>query len=145
MYGGEKMWEDLFEDIQKMQKDMEKMFSQISKQIKFPEFKEAATDISETEDKIIIKVDMPGVKKEDIDLAITENSISIKAERKEAVEEKKGDFYRKERMYKGYNVYRTLPAKVKPETADAKYEDGVLTIEIEKSEKEKEVKKVEVK
>lgn len=139
------MWEDIFEDIQKMQRDIEKMFLQLSKQIKFPEFKEAATDISETEDKIIIKVDMPGVKKENIDLAITQDSISIKAERKEKVEEKKGEFYRKERMYKGFNVYRTLPVKVKPETADAKYEDGVLTIEIEKAEKEKEVKKIEVK
>ena len=139
------MFEDVFEEMRRMQKDMEKIFSQMSKQMKTSEFKEPATDIIKTDEKIIVKVDMPGVKKEDIDLAITEDSISIKASRKEIAEEEKEGFYRKERTYRGYNVYRTLPAKVKPETADAKYEDGVLTIEIEKAEKEKETKKVKVK
>lgn len=139
------MFEDLFEDIRRMQKDMEKLFSQVSKQVEFSGFKEAATDISETDDKVIVRIDMPGVKKEDIDLVITEDSISVKAERKEAVEESKEGFYRKERVYKGYNIYRGLPAKVKPETAEAKYENGVLKVEIEKAEKEKKSKKVEVK
>ena len=128
---------DLFEEIKRMQKEMDKLFEQFSKQMSMPEFKDAATDIKETENEIIVKIDMPGVKKEDIDLVVTEDSISVKAERKEALEEKKEGFYRKERYYKGFNVFRTLPAKVKPETADAKYEDGVLTIKIQKAEKEK--------
>jgi len=35
------MFEDLFEDIRRMQKDMEKLFSQVSKQAEFSGFKEA--------------------------------------------------------------------------------------------------------
>lgn len=136
------MFEEMFDELRRMQKEIDKMFARISKTYGL---KEPETDISETEDKIIIRVDMPGVKKEDIDLAVTDESISIKAERKEAIEEEKEGYYRKERTYKGYSVYRTLPKKVKPETAEAKYEDGVLKIEIEKAEKEKEVKKVKVK
>jgi len=138
------MFEDVFEEMRKVQKEMEKMFSQMSKQMKISELKEPATDIIEKDGKVIVKVDMPGVNKEDIDLAITKDSISIKANRKEVVEEEKEGVYRKERTYKGYSVYRNLPVEVKPETADAKYENGVLKIEIEKSEKEKEAKKVKV-
>lgn len=139
------MWDNIFDEMKKMQSQMDKMFEQLSSQITSPDFKEAATDILETENSITLKVDMPGIKKEDIDLVITENSISIKAERKGIVEEKKEGFYRRERNYKGYNIYRTLPAKVKPETADAKYEDGVLTIKLEKEEKEKEKAKQKIK
>ena len=139
------MWDNLFDEMKKMQSQIDKTFERLSSQITFPEFKEAATDISETDNSITLKVDMPGVKKEDIDLVITENSISIKAERKGVIEEKKEGFYKRERNYKGYNIYRTLPVKVKAETADAKYEDGVLTVKLEKAEKTKEKAKQKVK
>lgn len=140
------MFEDIFEEMKKMQKEFDKIFSQISKQMETSGIREPATDIAEKDNKIIVKVDMPGVKKEDIELVVNKDSISIKAERKEFAEESKEGFFRRERSYKGYSVYRTLPVEVKPETAEAKYEDGVLTVEIEKAEeKEKKGKKVEVK
>ncbi len=132
------MLDDFFEDMQEMQKRMNKMFRN------FSEIKSTATDVSETEDSIIIKIDMPGVEKKDIDLVLTENSISVKAKRKkDELEEKKG-FFKRERSYSDYNVYTTLPAEVLPETADAQYKNGVLKVKVEKAEKSKEKKKKKI-
>ncbi len=137
------MFEDFFEDMKEMQEKMNKMIKDASR-AEFSSIKSAATDISETKDSIIIKIDMPGVEKEDIDLVLTEDSISVKSnKKKEELEEKEG-FFRKERSYKGYNVYRTLPSKIIPETSEAEYKNGVLKVKAKKAEKSKDKKKKKV-
>jgi HSP20 family protein len=135
---------DFFEYFEKRMKQelnaMQSLFKETH--MEFPEFKETAVDITETEKHIIVAADMPGIKKEDINLIVNKESISIKAERKSIeVEEKKG-MYKQERTYKGYNVFRTLPVEVKPETAKAEYKDGVVRVEIEKAEAAKEKEKI---
>ncbi len=141
------MFDDFFEDMRDMQNQMNKMFKDFSKKAKFSDLKSADTDISETEDFLVIKVDMPGVEKEDIDLVLTEESISVNAKRKQEELEEKEGFFRRERSYKGYNVYTMLPAKIIPETADADYKNGVLKVKVKKAEKtkEKQKKKIEIK
>lgn len=141
------MFDDFFEDMRDMQNQMNKMFKDFSKKAKFSDLKSADTDISETEDFLVIKVDMPGVEKEDIDLVLTEESISVNAKRKQEELEEKEGFFRRERSYKGYNVYTMLPAKIIPETAYADYKNGVLKVKVKKAEKtkEKQKKKIEIK
>ena len=82
---------------------------------------EPFTDVIEEEDKVRIVVDIPGVEKEDINVEATETEVEISAAR--------GD--------RKYHKVVRLPTKVKPETAKAQYKNGVLTITIEKVEKEK--------
>jgi len=136
----------IFDEIERMRKEFDKYFDQMYKNISSG-LKETAVDIISEDNHLVIKIDMPGVSKEDIDLIVNKDSISVKAERKEAKEEKEKGYYSKERTYKGYSIYRTLPVEVLPDTAEAEYKDGVLTIKVEKAvkEKEKEGKKVSVK
>ena len=82
---------------------------------------EPFTDILEEDDKIKVIIDMPGVEKEDIKVEATEKTITVSAERGER------KYYRK----------IDLPKEVIPETARAQYKNGVLTITLEKKEKEK--------
>ncbi len=138
------MFEDIFGEFSKMQKDMEKLFSKMSNQFKEYAIRDVPADISESNGDVIVKLDMPGVNKNDIDLAVTEDSISVKAKRKDILEENKEGIYRQERVSKGYNFYTELPVRVEPETAEAKYENGVLTVNIKKAEKQKNSKKVKV-
>ncbi len=140
------MFEDFFEEMKDMQNQMNKMFKDLSKQAKFSDLKSADTDISETEDNVFINIDMPGVEKENIDLILTEDSISVKAKRKQEELEEKEGFFRRERSYKGYNIYTTLPAKIVPETAEAEYKKGVLKVKVKKAKKakEKQKKKIEI-
>jgi HSP20 family protein len=76
-----------------------------------------------------IKVDMPGVKKDDINVTVDGNRIVISAETKTEREEKEGDrVLMTERYAASYARTFELPAEVTEEGAEARYEDGVLTL-----------------
>ncbi len=137
--------EDFFK---KFQKEMEKAFERTMPLMKELEKMPAMplTDISEKEDKIVIKLDMPGIKKEDIDLIATENSIEIKAQRQELKEEKKEHFYNRERSMRSYYRSLPMPKGIDPKTIKAEYENGVLTLTVKKiPEKKKKQLKIKIK
>jgi HSP20 family protein len=80
-----------------------------------------------------IKVDMPGVKKDDINVTVDGNRIMISAETKTEREEKEGDrVLMTERYAASYARTFELPAEVTEEGAEARYEDGVLTLTLMK-------------
>src|SRR5512134_12796 len=80
-----------------------------------------------------IKVDMPGVKKEDINVTVDGVRIVISAETKTEREEKEGDrVLMTERYAASYARTFELPAEVTEEGAEARYEDGVLTLTLMK-------------
>jgi HSP20 family protein len=89
-------------------------------------------DIIETDDSVIVRVDLAGIKKENIDLNLTETKLKVKAEfEDELIGEIKGN------MRRPTMIRRTVrfPKKVCPEEADAKFENGLLTVEVPKLEK----------
>ena len=90
-------------------------------------------DVAETDQAYQIKADIPGVKKDDVKVSIDGNVISIRAEVKEEKEEKMaGNVMRSERHYG--EMYRsfTLPQDVDEDKAEAKYQDGVLSLTLPK-------------
>jgi len=103
-----------------------------------------AFDISETEDKIVVRADLPGVDVKDLDISITENVLTVKGEKRQEKEEKGESFHRVERRYGSFSRSFTLPAEVKAERVEAVYKDGVLRIEIPKAEASR-PKRIEVK
>ncbi|MFB2622490.1 Hsp20/alpha crystallin family protein [Methanothermobacter marburgensis] len=136
----EKMMEDMIKNMREMQKEFEKKISEYTENI--PE--KLNMDVIETDDQIIIKTDLPGVKKEDINIELTENTISISAVFEEEVEVQEANFVKKERKYGEARREMRLPEKIKVEEARAKFENGVLTVELPKVEvKKKQVLKVE--
>ncbi|MDI6723491.1 MAG: Hsp20/alpha crystallin family protein [Methanobacterium sp.] len=94
-------------------------------------------DIIETDEDIIVHVDLPGIKKEDIDLRVTENKLKVKADFDFEMEVQKGSYITLHDRKKGV-LRRTVrfPKKVMAEEAEATFENGVLTVEVPKQEKE---------
>jgi len=136
----EKMMEDMIKNMKEMQREFEKKISEYAENI--PE--KLSMDVMETDDAIIIKTDLPGVKKEDINIELTENTISISAVFEEEVEIEEANFIRKERKYGEARREMRLPEKIRVEDAKAKFENGVLTVELPKVEvKKKQTLKVE--
>lgn len=82
-------------------------------------------DIIETDDEIQVIVEMPGVNKEDIELNASETKLEIKAEGEN-------------RKY--YEVV-DLPDEVDPESAKARYNNGVLEVILKRKHPKKESKK----
>lgn len=90
-------------------------------------------DVSENDKDYTVKAEMPGVKKEDIKVTIDGNQVTISAEAKKEHEEKKGEKVIRCERYYG-QVYRSmsLDSEVDPDKAEAKFDNGVLTLTLPK-------------
>lgn len=90
-------------------------------------------DISETDQSYMVKADIPGVKKDDIKISIEGNTVSIRAEMKEEKQEKmEGNMMRSERYFGEQYRSFTLPQEVDESKAEARYQDGVLSLTLPK-------------
>ena len=99
-----------------------------------------AVDISEDEKNIYLNFELPGMSKEDVQVKIKENNVLVvKGEKKQErkTEDKERNYIRMERHFGEFSRFFTLPDNVNPEKIDAKFENGVLSITIEKKEPEK--------
>ncbi|MEW5844474.1 MAG: Hsp20/alpha crystallin family protein [Bacteroidota bacterium] len=103
-------------------------------------------DVSEDKDHINVIAEIPGVKKENIKITLQDNILTIEGEKKKSSEQKEKNFYRNERMYGSFKRCFTLPAEVDSEKVEAKFEDGMLNIQLKKIEpKTKSEKIIELK
>lgn len=103
-----------------------------------------AFDVSETEDKVIVKAELPGMNVKDIDITLTDGLLTIKGERNLEKEDKKENYHRIERQFGSFSRSLNLGANVEAEAIDANYKDGVLTVTLPKAEENK-PKRIEVK
>lgn len=148
-------WEiwDPFEDMRKIQKEMERTFRDFyrlpEKSDKKELIREPLADIIERRNDVLAKIELPGVEKKDIELNVTDNMLSVKAEKKHEIKQEKDNFYRHERSYQSFQRAFTLPCKVLPDKAEAKFQDGVLEVVIPKEtpkiEEKNKVKKIAIK
>lgn len=96
-----------------------------------------AVDVKETDDAVTVYVELPGVTKDDIDVSLHENVLTVSGERHFERDEKKENFHRVERAYGKFSRSFRLPANVNGTKVDAKFKDGVLTLELPKVEEAK--------
>ena len=91
-----------------------------------------AVDIYEDEKKVVLKLEVPGIAEKDLDVSVENNVLTVKGERKFAAEEKEENFHRIERRYGSFYRAFTLPTTVDTEGIDAKYDAGILKLELKK-------------
>lgn len=91
-------------------------------------------DVTESDKGFTVKADIPGVKKEDINVKVDGNVVSIDAETKSQKETKSnGDrVLRSERHYGAVSRSFSLGQDVDETKVQAKYADGVLTLDLPK-------------
>ncbi|MCX8092641.1 MAG: Hsp20/alpha crystallin family protein [Candidatus Goldbacteria bacterium] len=98
-----------------------------------------AVDIVEDKDKYVLKADIPGMKQDDIKVEVDDGVLKIygerKHEKKEEDKDKKYHYY--ERSYGAFERRFVLPSDSDVDKIDAKYENGVLEIQIPKTESKK--------
>jgi HSP20 family protein len=89
-------------------------------------------DIYEDEQRVVLKLEVPGLKEEDLDIRVENNTLTVRGERKFEKEEKEENFRRIERRYGSFYRAFTLPPSVDTDKVQAKYDAGVLRIELER-------------
>ena len=93
------------------------------------------TDVKETDVGYELDVDLPGFKKEEIKLELDNGYLTISTEKAlENKEEKKGRVIRQERYSGTMSRSFYVGEHVTEEDIKAKYENGVLSLEIPKKE-----------
>jgi HSP20 family protein len=103
-----------------------------------------AVNVWENKDEILVEAELPGLKLEDLDILVNGgNQLTIKGERKQA-EIELGVWHRQERGTGAFVRVLTLPFAVDPEKVEARFENGVLRVQLAKHESAK-ARKITVK
>ncbi|MBF0121954.1 MAG: Hsp20 family protein [Candidatus Omnitrophica bacterium] len=107
-------------------------------------------DMKETDKAYVITFDMPGMDKSKINVEIKNGVLVISGERLSESKESQGNkVYRQERSFGYFSRVIPLPKNAKADSVQAKYDNGVLIVTVDKKEvlapKAEEQKKIEVK
>ena len=102
---------------------------------------EPLVDVEDRDAYLLVYMDLPGFKKSEIKIIVAEDFVEVRAEKsEERIKEEDGRRYlQRERFYRRAVKRVDLPVKVRPDSARARLEDGVLTIILQKSGERREV------
>jgi len=103
-----------------------------------------AVDVVENKEGVRITVELPGVKPEDVKLSVENSVLTIRGEKRAGYEEKTDRMHRFERQYGSFERTFSLPSTVDVEHVEARYDNGVLTVDLPKAERAK-PKQIEIK
>lgn len=94
----------------------------------------APVNIKEDDKSYSIDVVAPGFEKQDFKVNIDQNVLTVSVEKKEEVKEEGQKEIRKEYTYRSFKRSFTLDEKVDAAGIEAKYVNGVLTLNLPKKE-----------
>jgi HSP20 family protein len=126
---------DPFRDLTALQNEVNRLFSRATGgDVAERQSWTPAIDVVETEGAIVLKAELAGMKPEDINIELQDNVLTISGERRFEEEVKEDKFYRIERRYGSFSRSLALPPAADESKVDAKYENGVLQITVQKAE-----------
>ena len=134
-------WQYPFEEMERMVNQMEflakAMFGsrpgmRLSPSSVFP-----AVNITEDKGNYIVRAELPGTKTDEIDLQINSRNLTISGERKIQFEGEEAKYHRREREAGKFSRVIRLPGDIDSNSVEAKMINGILTVEISKSEASK--------
>ena len=97
-------------------------------------------DVREDAEHLYVEAELPGFKKDEVDITLENQILTISAERSEGSngkDKEKGEWLLNERRYTRFLRSFTLPPTVSDQSVEAKLENGLLTITLNKREESK--------
>ncbi len=90
-------------------------------------------DVTEAEDRYIVKASIPGIPADDIDVTVHDGVLTIKAETRSETEQQETHYRLRERHVGSVQRRFTLPTTVDGDQVTAEYDHGVLTLNLPKA------------
>ena len=123
------------QELDKLRKDLDLLFRRFRRGFGVPRSlleagESFSTELSETEDMLVLSTDLPGIKPEDIEVSVTEDTLNLKAEAREDSVDKEENFQRIEKRYRSFSRSISLPCRIVAEEVKATYKDNILRIEL---------------
>ena len=105
-----------------------------------------AVDFTDTDKAYELTAEMPGMDEKNVEVKVANGILTIKGEKQEEKEEKKKDYYLRERNFGSFERSFQVPEGVDADKIEADFKKGVLTVTLPKRpEAQKAVKKIDVK
>jgi HSP20 family protein len=93
-----------------------------------------AIDIKENEGGYSMEIELPGMTDKDIEVKVEGNLLSISSKKKDEKEEKQKDYVLKERRSYSFSRSFVLPENTDSEKISAEFNNGLLTLDVPKTE-----------
>jgi HSP20 family protein len=91
-----------------------------------------AVNVSETENNFTLEFRVPGFSKEDLKIDLDEKTLTVTAQNKTEESKAENNYVRKEFSQKSFTRSFILPEHIDCKGLQAKYENGILNIDIPK-------------
>ena len=91
-----------------------------------------AVDVREDVDHLYVEAELPGYKKDQIDITLEKGVLTVTAEQKAETEQPQGEWLLRERRMTKFSRAFKLPPTVDESAIDARLEDGVLKLTLNK-------------
>ena len=131
---------DPFVELRRMQSEMNRLFSGFSTTATrdFPPI-----NIWLGENSVVVTAELSGVTGEDVNLSLQEDVLTLSGKREPKSQEQNVSWQRRERAYGSFSRAVQLPFRVDPDKVQARFNDGVLEIELQRLEADR-PKKIEI-
>lgn len=126
-------WDPLM-PMRRMQREVERLFEGGLRGLagEFP-----SMNIWTSDDDVTVTAEVPGLKAEDLDISVLGDTLTVRGSRRE-MELKEGErYHRRERGYGDFVRTIQMPYRVDSDKVEARYERGVLTITLPRSEEDR--------
>ena len=91
-----------------------------------------AVDVTQTDKGYEITAELPGMEEKDIDVKLANGILTIRGEKRDEKEEKKNDYYVRERSFGSFERSFQVPENVDTDKVSASFKKGVLTVTLPK-------------
>jgi HSP20 family protein len=103
-----------------------------------------ALDVYETPDRLVATVELPGIEPKEVEVSVEDSTLVINGSREFSQQTDEQNYHRIERRCGAFSRAIRLPDTADPEKVEARFDKGVLTIEVPKRE-EARPRRIEVK
>jgi len=129
---------DPFVELRRMQNEMSRVFSGLAPATRdFPPI-----NIWLSENSVVVTSELAGVARDDVTINLQEDVLTLEGARR-PTQQQDVNWQRRERAYGTFSRVVQLPFPVDPEKVQARYNNGILEIELERLEADR-PKKIEI-
>lgn len=131
---------DPFSELRRMQSEMNRLFSGFSAAgaRDFPPI-----NIWLGENSVVVTAELPGITGTDVNLSLQEDVLTLGGKREPKTQQENANWQRRERAYGSFSRAVQLPFRVDPDKVQARFNNGILEIELQRLEADR-PKKIEI-
>lgn len=134
-----------FREMETLENQIQRIFNEFPFRNKMSGSFTPAIDLREDEKNLYLTVELPGIEKEDVKISLHNDLLTISGERKREEKKEEENYYHLEMCYGAFNRAITLPVEVDSERIEANFKNGILKIQLPKSNPKDIAKTIEIK